>query len=390
MTPVVTPAPRIVIACGGTGGHLFPGLAVAEELIGQGAVVSLMISPKEVDQRAVQHMRDLEIETLPAVALQNGSRLSFFSAVAASARLCLKAFRTRRPSAVLAMGGFTSAGPVIAARMLGIPVFLHESNAVPGRANRLLARFATQVFVGFPSCAQKIRGGATVTGTPVRPQFGRAEAPGCRRRLGLNPDRPVVLVTGGSQGAQGINDAVLRTLPGAHSLLPHWQWLHLTGPADEKRVRAAFAAEGVDVVVMGFCDCMEMALGAASAAVMRSGASSMAELAAVRVPSVLIPYPSAADNHQFENACAYESTGAAVLMEQNDLKPEHLLAALRPMVEDPSVRERMQKALALWHCPDAAQRIAASVLGTTAMPSTRRAVVENEPVAVPRRKALVA
>jgi UDP-N-acetylglucosamine--N-acetylmuramyl-(pentapeptide) pyrophosphoryl-undecaprenol N-acetylglucosamine transferase len=382
---------RVVIACGGTGGHLFPGLAVADELILQGASVAVMISPKQVDQRAVRGAQGLEICTLPAVALQSGSRLSFFSTVARSARVCLREFRRRPPAAVLAMGGFTGAGPVIAARVLGLPVFLHESNTVPGRANRLLSRFATTVFTGFPSAGAKFRRGATHVGTPVRHQFSPAEEAGCRRLLGLDPERPVVLIAGGSQGARGINDMILRAVPGARSLLPHWQWLHLTGSADEERVRAAYAAEGIDAQVHGFWDRMEIALGAASVAVMRSGASSMAELAAMRVPSVLVPYPQAADNHQFHNACAFESTGAAVLIEQSDLQPEHLLAALRPMVEDALVRKRMQSALGLWHRPDAARMISAHLLGRPALSAVPHPdSPATETTSFQRKKALVA
>lgn len=355
-------APHVVIACGGTGGHLFPGIAVAETLSESGVPSVLMVSPKKVDRRAVQRSPELEVVTLPAVALQQGSRLSFFSRVAQSARFCLRQFRKRRPSAVLAMGGFTSAGPVIAARVLRIPVFLHESNRVPGRANRLLAKFATEIFLGFPSAAFPFRRPTTLVGTPVRSRFTQTGAGGCRQILGLHPDRPVVLVAGGSQGATPINEIILRLLPGARAMVPDWQWLHLTGPDDEARVRAAYAASGVDGVVHAFSDQMEVALGAASASIMRAGASSMAELAAMRVPSVLIPYPHASDNHQYKNAQAFESTGAAVLIEQADLQPEHLLAALRPMIEDSEARQGMQSALVPWDRPDASQLICRRLL----------------------------
>ena len=381
--------PLVAIACGGTGGHLFPGLAVAEELLARGASVTLLISPKEVDQRAVQNMHHMEITTLPAVALQAGSRLSFFSSVARASRICLKHFRRRRPVAVLAMGGFTGAGPMLAARILGIPSFLHESNTVPGRANRLLSRFAAGVFVGFPSAQGRFRARSLVVGTPVRPQLCPTEQDGCRRMLGLDPGRPVIAVAGGSQGAGAINALLMRAVPGARSMLPHWQWLHLTGPADAARVRAAYAAAGVDAVVHEFWDRMELVLGAASAAVMRAGASSMAELAAMRVPAVLVPFPRAANNHQFHNACAFESTGAAVLIEEADLKPENLLAALRPMVEDSGVRSRMQTALEGWHHPDAAALIARCLLDQVEPSAAHHELSERGPAALPGRKAMV-
>jgi UDP-N-acetylglucosamine--N-acetylmuramyl-(pentapeptide) pyrophosphoryl-undecaprenol N-acetylglucosamine transferase len=370
---------------------LFPGLAVGEALKSRQARVTLMISPKAVDQQAVKHVRGMDVVTLPAVALQRGSRWSFAAHVVAAVRVSLRQFRQHRPRALLAMGGFTCAGPVLAARWLRIPVFLHESNTIPGRANRWLARLASEVFVGFPSAASRFPRGATVIGTPVRLRPAPIEDSTCRHLMGLDPDRPVILVIGGSQGAAAINEVAVRALPGARSLLPHWQWLHLTGPADEARVRAAYAAEGLSAAVHGFWGRMDLAWRAATAAVARAGASSMAEMAALRVPSVLIPFPHAADNHQFHNACAFESTGAAVLIEQADLQPEHLLAALRPMVEDASVRSRMQSALEAWDRPAAAREMAGRLMGVPDSAAVAGAVDSmHEPATVGRHKAVVA
>jgi UDP-N-acetylglucosamine--N-acetylmuramyl-(pentapeptide) pyrophosphoryl-undecaprenol N-acetylglucosamine transferase len=322
-----------------------------------------MVSPKEVDQQAVRQVHDMEVVTLPAVGLQRGGRMDFMASLARATLRAHRCFRRHRPDAVLSMGGFAGAGPVLAARTLRLPVYLHESNAVPGRANRWLARFAREVFVGFPSAASRFRRGAAAVGTPVRPQFTRAESTGCRRLLGLNPDRPVVLVAGGSQGAFGINDLVTRALPGAKALIPQWQWLHLTGPHDEARVRQAYTEAGVDAQVHAFFDRMEVALGAASAMISRAGGSSLAEIAAMRTPALLIPFPHATDQHQFHNAAAFEATGAAVLTEQSDLKPESLLAAMCPLVEDPATRLRLQTALAAWHHPEAASVISRKMLG---------------------------
>ena len=136
--------PHVAIACGGTGGHLFPGLAVAEQLIARGCTVTALISPKDVDQQAVESVRGVEVVTLPAVALQTGSRMAFFGGFVKSFRAARTLFKTRRPDAVLAMGGFTSAPPVLAAKAMGVKTFLHESNTIPGKANRWLARFVHQ------------------------------------------------------------------------------------------------------------------------------------------------------------------------------------------------------------------------------------------------------
>src|SRR5437773_6400774 len=171
----------IAIACGGTGGHLFPGLAVAEQLVQRRADVMLLISEKEVDQQAVKSAIGMELVVLPAIGLTRGKVLQFGKGFVQSYRAAKARFRPRPPKAVLAMGGFTSAPPIFAGRSLGATTFLHESNTVPGRANRLLAHFVNQVFVGFPVAAGRLwHPNVLSTGTPVRPQFEVVDAASCR------------------------------------------------------------------------------------------------------------------------------------------------------------------------------------------------------------------
>ena len=367
MSSVLTNPPHVAIACGGTGGHVFPGLAVAGEIRARSGSVTLLISPKEVDQQAVKSAQGLEIITLPAVALQRGRRLAFLRGFWQSWRAARLLFRSRRPDAVLAMGGFTSAPPVLAARGLGVKTFLHESNTIPGRANRWLAPWVDQAFVGFPQTESRLAARhVTCTGTPVRPEFQPRDAAMCRIALGLDASRPVLLVTGGSQGASGINDMILATLPAfARHALP-WQWLHLSGPQDADKIRQAYEKIGLSAIVHPFLADMDLALGAATACVSRAGASSLAELAAVRLPALLIPFPAAADNHQFYNARAFAETGAAQLLEQRDATAEKVLELLRGLVEDLAARDAMQAALARWHAPKSAAQIAGKILDAVA------------------------
>jgi UDP-N-acetylglucosamine--N-acetylmuramyl-(pentapeptide) pyrophosphoryl-undecaprenol N-acetylglucosamine transferase len=363
MTAAPTNPPHVVIACGGTGGHLFPGLAVAGQILSRGGLVTVLISPKEVDQQAVKSSRGMEIITLPAVALQRGHRLAFLRGFWQSWRAARKLFESRRPDAVLAMGGFTSAPPVLAARNLGVKIFLHESNLIPGRANRWLARVVDQAFVGFSDTEAHLAARqVTFTGTPVRPQFQPRDAALCRVALGLTAARPVILVMGGSQGASGINELILSALPvlARHAL--QWQWLHLSGPQDADKIRPAYRKLGLTAIVHPFLAEMDLALGAATACVSRAGASSLAELAAVRLPSLLVPFPSARDNHQFYNARAFAQTGAAQLLEQREATPEKVSGLLRELVEDVAAREEMKSALARWHAPKSAERIAELIL----------------------------
>jgi UDP-N-acetylglucosamine--N-acetylmuramyl-(pentapeptide) pyrophosphoryl-undecaprenol N-acetylglucosamine transferase len=355
--------PLVAIACGGTGGHLFPGLAVAGELQRRGCDVAVLISPKEVDQQAVKTATGVTIHTLPAVGLQNKNYLPFFFSFGKSLFAAWKIFKRRHPDAVLAMGGFTSAPPVFAAKDSAAKTFLHESNTIPGKSNRFLSRFVDAAFIGFPEAAARLKTKNTfATGTPVRPQFSQSAIrnPQSAITLGLDPNLPTVLVVGGSQGARGLNDLVLSALP----LLAqkNWQWLHLTGAADFEKVQAAYAKLGLKAVVKPFLAEMDLALGAATACVSRAGASSLAEIAAMRLPSVLVPLPTAAENHQFFNAAAFEKTGAAKLLDQKNSPPEKVAAEIAELMENESVRTQIQSALAQWHAPNAAAEIAEKIL----------------------------
>jgi UDP-N-acetylglucosamine--N-acetylmuramyl-(pentapeptide) pyrophosphoryl-undecaprenol N-acetylglucosamine transferase len=368
---------RIAIACGGTGGHLFPGLAVAEQLVKRGCAVTLLVSPKEVDQEAVKMAAGMEVVTLPAVGLTRGRRMAFFRGFGQSYFSAKRLFKGQPPRAALAMGGFTSAPPILAARRSGARTFLHESNTIPGRANRWLSWVVNRAFIGFPSAAARLHTRAvTVTGTPVRPQFHPRQAAACRAALGLDPARPVVLVMGGSQGATGINQLVVQSLPWLAKAAPEWQWLHLTGPGDARLVTQAYAALGLRAVVHPFFAEMELALGAASAAVSRAGASSLAEIAAMRLPTVLVPYPAAMDNHQFYNARAFEASGAARLIQQRGATPQMLAELLLDLVRNMAARDKIGAALAQWHAPRAAEAIAEAMLQAIGVQATGGAAAE--------------
>lgn len=413
----IRPKPSVAIACGGTGGHLFPGLAVAEQLRVRSVAVTLLISPKEVDQQAVKKMRgwrmeageaqscatpsgsqhsasSLSIFTLPAVAFQSGSRLAFFRGFAQAYRACRKLFREQAVQAVLGMGGFTSAPPLLVGRRGGAVTFLHESNVIPGRANRWLAWLVDGAFVGFPAAAKRLsrRAGIVVTGTPVRSQFEPAPPAVSRLALGLHPDRLVVLVVGGSQGARGLNAAVLAALPLLAQAAPDTQWIHLTGPHDLEEVKAAYATVRLPAIVLPFFDGMDVALSAATVAVSRAGASALAELAAMRVPAVLVPFPQAADNHQWHNARAFEQSGAARLLEQKSATPERLVQVIRDLLADIGAREQARAALAAWHTPHAAADIAEAILKTVSEKSRHGAVAHDEaaPGTLARHSSVIA
>lgn len=361
------PALHVAIACGGTGGHLFPGIAVGHELVAAGCEVTLLISPKEVDQQAVKGTtHEFNIMTLPAVGLGGRNFLRFLTASFRSWRAAVRAFRLAPPDAVLAMGGFTSAPPILAGKKFGAITFLHESNTIPGRANRWLAHFVNECFVGFPEAAGLLWNPRVLTtGTPVRPQFQPMEPAGARVALGLDPARPVLLVTGGSQGASGLNRLVTAALPQL-AARTDLQFYHLTGTQNFEEVKAAYAGLGRRVRVQPFCSEMELLLGAATLSVSRSGASSLAELAAMGVPSVLVPFPAATDNHQFHNAVAFVAAGAARMLEQRRTTPEQFADAVSTLLADDARRDAMAAATARLHQPNAAAAIARRILDVIA------------------------
>jgi UDP-N-acetylglucosamine--N-acetylmuramyl-(pentapeptide) pyrophosphoryl-undecaprenol N-acetylglucosamine transferase len=206
---------------------------------------------------------------------------------------------------------------------------------------------------------------------------GETPAATCRAALGLDSNRPTILVMGGSQGASGINDLILSALPALGNRAAAWQWLHLTGPNDAEKVKQAYAARGFKAVVKPFLAEMDLALGAATVAVSRAGASSLAEIAAMRLPSLLVPFPAAAGNHQFYNAQAFETTGAARWLEQKNATPEKVAALLRELVEDPAARVKIQTALAQWHAPKAAEQIAENILSVISRSADSRVCVDE-------------
>lgn len=368
---------QFVIACGGTGGHLFPGLAVAEELHDRGHEVLLLVSEKEIDAVALREHVQFRREKLPSVGMP--SILSpafprFLARAWESFSTCRQLYGRYRPVAVLGMGGFTSAAPLLAARTLRIPCFLHESNAIPGRANRLAARWADRVLLGFSECGEHFPGRAvTVTGTPVRRDLGFPLAKAAARAsFGLDPDRPTLLVMGGSQGAAGINRILFRCASQLRDFRDQegrpLQVIHLTGEREDNLAAVNYQREDIPAHVAAFHHRMGEAYSAADLVVSRAGAASLSELSQFGLPSILIPFPFAADRHQHRNAEAFRAAGAAEIVEEKGLDPSTFALMIRNLLEDGRRRERMASA-ASSALPSGASSLVADVLDTTADPT---------------------
>ena len=326
-----------VIACGGTGGHLFPGIAVAEVLRDRGHEVMLLVSEKEIDALALSGRTNFRFEKLPTVGLPSPfspAILGFIRRFYQSFSLCRSIYRKFKPQVVLGMGGFTSTAPVLAGRMRGVSTFIHESNAIPGKANRLTARMVRAVMLGFKECAPFFPKARTeVTGTPIRTELKPLDLQVARQRLGLRADLPTLLVMGGSQGASGINQAVIKSLPFLHGV--PLQVIHLSGARDERLVADNYGREKIPAYISAFHHRMEEVYSAADLLVARAGAASLAEFAAFSLPSILIPFPYAADDHQTRNAEIYARAQAAILVKESEISGELLARKIRELIESP-------------------------------------------------------
>jgi UDP-N-acetylglucosamine--N-acetylmuramyl-(pentapeptide) pyrophosphoryl-undecaprenol N-acetylglucosamine transferase len=356
---------KFVIAAGGTGGHLFPGLAVGEVFLKRGHEVMIIVSEKEIDAIATSGRSEFRIEKVTGVGLQRKSPLGLLQFVRkfyAGYRQCRGLFRRFDPDAVLGMGGFTSLAPILAGRGRKISTFVHESNAIPGKANRLNARFCTEVLLGFEECAQHFPNSTCkITGTPVRQSLAeRVDRMKALAEFSLHAGRKTILVMGGSQGAHGINTAMTSALE-ALKALPI-QVIHLTGKEDEASAREAYRAASVPAFVAPFWHRMEVAYSAADLAVARSGAASLTELSRFALPSLLIPYPFAAEDHQTLNAKIFERAGAAVLLNESEITPDLLSRKLRLFLDDPAHLSEMSARSAAFAPRDAAERVADVVL----------------------------
>ncbi|MGI9108477.1 MAG: UDP-N-acetylglucosamine--N-acetylmuramyl-(pentapeptide) pyrophosphoryl-undecaprenol N-acetylglucosamine transferase [Opitutales bacterium] len=356
---------RVLLACGGTGGHLAPGIALAQRLTDEGHECLLVVSSKVVDARMTSNYPRLNFVPGKGRGFGPGlvAKLLFFPALLGAVWSSWRLLRRFRPDALVCFGGFMSLGPSLACRLAGVPVLVHEANRKPGKAVRLIARFADAVHL---PAGVRIPGLAAArqhdSGYPVRAEIRPQARDAARRALGLPPTGRLVLVTGGSQGAHALNRWVEDNLEefairGIHVLC-------LTGPGGrDDEVRSPDSL----VKFVPFCHQMAMAYSAADLAVTRAGAGTLAELATCRTPAVLVPYPRSADDHQTANARQSEQSGAAILLPETELP--RLLHVVFDRLADAAALAVMRDALAL---ADAANRWEELAHATLALAGRRR------------------
>jgi UDP-N-acetylglucosamine--N-acetylmuramyl-(pentapeptide) pyrophosphoryl-undecaprenol N-acetylglucosamine transferase len=347
---------RVIIAGGGTGGHVIPALAIAQQLKKQfQAEIQFIGTPRGIETRMVPQA-GYPLQLIQVGALKNVSFMTRLKTMFDLPRALWTSGRILndfRPDVVIGVGGYASGPAMLSAIRRRIPTLAFEPNVVPGFANRLVARFVSAAAVHFEETREYFRN-AKITGVPVREAFFQI-APKI-------PDgNPTLLVFGGSQGAHAINQAMIESLPGLRARIPAIRIIHQTGQRDYDSVLAAYQQSGIAGEVHKFIDDMPATFARADLLVCRSGASTVGEITAAGKPAIFVPFPRAADDHQNVNARALERVGAAVVAEESKLEAAYLVDTIASLLSDPvGLRAMSAAAKSLAH-PNAVQEIAEMV-----------------------------
>jgi len=351
---------RLVVAGGGTGGHLYPGIAVARVAVSEGAEALFIGAEGGIEERVVPR-EGFRLVTVGAGKLKGQGaigKLRTLFLIPVGVMAAMKALREFRPDVVLGVGGYASFPVVAAARILGIRSVIQEQNSFPGLTNRALGRFVDRVALGFWDAARWFPADkATLTGNPVRADIMDAARDAGFKRFGLSPDKQTVLVFGGSGGARTINMGVSEALGFMPGLKDRVQFIHQTGEKDHNMVESAYRESGFTAHVSPFIYEMADAYATADLVVCRSGALTLAELTALGKPAVLIPYPYAADNHQELNARSVEKVGAALVLLDKDASGERLAGIISGLLDDPDTLRGMSARSRSLGRPDAARKV---------------------------------
>ena len=346
---------RLLLAGGGTGGHLFPAVALAQLLLRQDetAAVQFVGTEKGLEARLLPKL-DLPLRTVAMAGLVGRGwrgRLEMIPRLLKSLNQAKAILKDFRPDLIVGVGGYASVPVLLMAKLQGIPYLIHEQNAIPGLSNKLLGRWAKLICLSFPHTAAGFDSKKTlVTGNPLRP--------GLEEITAQLPKAGKLLIFGGSRGARAINQAVVQMLP----LLKDWpqrpEILHQTGVEDYPAVRQAYADAGFDPQqVVPFIEDMASAYAAAKLIICRAGATTLAELTVCGRPAVLIPFPYAAGDHQTANALALVNAGAAKLLPQGELTAEHLAAIIKDLFVDQAKLQKMADLGRTLGQPGAAEKI---------------------------------
>jgi len=355
-------AKRVLIASGGTGGHFYPGLALANELRSRGGWEPLFLVKKgDISTASLQDnyypYAEIDMTFLPR-SLNPAAHLSFMYKSAASLALCLRVIKDFKPALIFGTGSYISFPAALAARLKGVPSIIHESNAKLGLGNRLCARFASKLALGLPINDNPFKTKSELTGTPIRGIFSTPADPiKARERLGLKEDGPVLLIFGGSQGARRLNRAAACAVKKLKAAGLAFQVVHVAGKRDYADTLQFYSSLGLDrapfLKVLDYYEDMNSLYAAAELVCCRAGAGTVTELLYLRKPSILVPLPTSAAGHQSNNAGVLTGAGTAITIEETTAFNERLAQEMQRLLADPSALEKMRAAFAgLKYLPD--------------------------------------
>lgn len=359
---------NIMIACGGTAGHIFPGLTLADELTKRhsGNISISFITSDNGLARKLFEGSGYNFHTLPVKGMKKRSiagNIDFMTSLLAGALKSAGIVARERPACFVAFGSYVSGPPFVAASLMKIPTIIHEQNMTMGRANKMMCRFATKVALSFPQAAGMGKNNVVVTGNPIRQTaIKETSCEKARGLLGMAPDKFTVLVIGGSQGSRFINFSSVAVFKDMDRLLRRRiQVMHIAGEDDCKKIESGYRNIGdLSYKVYPFFSDIGAAYSAADIAIARAGASTIFELCSHKVPAILIPYPFAS-GHQVENAKFLSERNAAILIEEKNLSRESLKYAVLKLLEDANLRRLMRRRLENLAASDAAQKLADEV-----------------------------
>lgn len=351
--------PHVVFAGGGSGGHLVPGVHLANEIRcrrGGGRFLFLR-GRRRVESLVLEHAPGVTRE-LTGLRTPRGvtGRLEFAVRLPALLARSIEILRRFRADTVIGLGGYGAVPPVLAGRTLGLRVLLLEQNVRPGLATQLLGPFAESVCCAFDETVGEFSNGL-LTGNPVPPRDGRLEPAAAFERFGFSPDRRTLLVVGGSQGAHGLNRLVVEQLGVLTPLGGTLQILHITGENDREWVERAYRRFRLSARVHAFVPDMQSAYRVADVVITRAGGTTLAELALAGLPAVLVPFPHHRDRHQYANARVFAAAGAGFVLEEGATDAAAFSGSAGALLRDPDLRQRMGRAASRLARPDAARRI---------------------------------
>lgn len=353
---------KVIIAGGGTGGHLFPGLALAEEFRKRDEATEIVFVGTEhgIEARVIPRegypLRFVRAEGIAGKSLAR--KIKSIAMVFLSVLDSYRILRAVMPDIVIGVGGYASGAAVLIAHLKSVPTLIHEQNSVPGMANRILSRFADQICATYQESLSSFPLGKTfLTGNPIRSKMFRGERDGAQKLFSLDREMFTVLVFGGSSGATSINRTMVDALNYLGEYRTKIQFLHQTGERDFESVREAYRKSGFTGTVSPFIYQMSEAYAAADMVISRAGATTLAELTALGKPSLLVPYPHAAGRHQERNAVKLREMGAASVVFDQEMSGSVIARLIREMFENPSARREMQRASRGLGRPDACVKI---------------------------------